>query len=380
MYDLVIKGGLVIDPSQGIHDYEDVALSEGKIVAVEKGLNAAQAKRVVDASGKIVTPGLVDLHAHVYDAVMPLGVEADSSCLTKGVTTVLDAGSAGYINFPGFRKYVIEKCRTRVYALLNMGAVGLMFFGTDFTPLSEDPRLINSERTVETIKENRNRILGIKWHNTSGPKALVWARQSANLANCRLMCENSAYFWLPLWHILRYLKAGDVLTHIFHGGPGIGILDEDGKVLSEVHKAIKRGVVLDVGHGSASFCFDTAEKAMDQGVTPDVISTDLHSGNINGPVFDMPTTLSKFLMLGLSLDDVILRSTFTPAKVMGLTESSGSLKVGMLGDVSVLKLNEGKFVFKDAMGNERIGDKKLIPTTVILGGQVVHDEDSPLNR
>jgi len=371
MYDIVIKGGLLVDPSQGIHEPKDVALSEGKVAAIEKELNAAQAKRVIDASDRIVAPALVDLHVHVYDAVMPLAVEADSVCLFKGVTTVLDAGSAGYLSFPGFKKYVMERCKTRVYALLNMVAVGLMFSGTNFTPLSEDPRLINLEKTVETVKENKESILGIKWHNTSGPKALIMARRAADLAECSLMCENSAYFWLPVSHVLQYLKPGDILTHTFHGGPGIGILDEDGKVFPEVYKAVKRGVVLDTGHGSASFSFDVAEKAIDQGVMPEVISTDLHTGSINGPVFDMPTTLSKFLMLGLSLDDIILRSTFTPAKAMGLDDRLGSLKVGMLGDVSIFKLEEGKFIFKDAIGKKRTGRQKLTPTTVILGGEVI---------
>lgn len=373
-YDVLIKGGLVIDPSQGIHEEKDVAISRGKIVAVEKGLNAAEAEQALDASGKIVTPGLVDLHVHVYDGVMPLCIEADSCCLRKGTTTILDAGSAGSLNFPGFKKHIIDRCRTRAYAMLNIGSIGLMLYGTELRPLLEDPRQVDVERTVKTIKENRETILGIKWHNTLGPRALVMARQAADLAQCKLMCENSAYFWLPVWNILNHLRKGDILTHTFQGGPSIGILDEDGKVRSEVFKAVKRGVVLDVGHGMASFSFDVAEKAIEQGLLPEVISTDLHSGNIKGPVFDMPTTLSKFLLLGLSLEDVILRATCKPAEVMGLSENIGTLEDGALGDVSVFEMREGRFVYMDAMGKKRIGRQKLVTKAVILGGQVIHNE------
>jgi len=370
-YDLLIKGGLVIDPSQEIHEKKDVAISEGRIVTVEKGLNAAEAKHVIDASNQIVTPGFVDFHVHVYDAVMPLCVEADSSCLTKGTTTVLDAGSAGYLNYSGFKKHVINKSKTRIYAMLNIGSLGLMLYGTVLAPMLEDPRQIDIERTIQTIKENKDSIIGIKWHNTLGPKALLLARQAADLANCPLMCENSAYFWLPVQHVLNYLKPGDILTHTFQGGPGLGILDEDGKVKPEVFKAVKRGITLDVGHGVASFSFNTAEKAIKQGLLPDTISTDLHTRNINGPVYDMPTTLSKFILLGLSLDEVVLRATYKPAKAMGLANNIGTLKPEAPADVAVLKLKKGKFILEDATGEKRIANQKLISTTTVKNGEIV---------
>lgn len=373
-YEVLIKGGIVIDPSQGIHEEKDVAISRGKIVTVEKGLNAAEAEHAIDASGRIVTPGLVDFHVHVYDAVMPFCIEADSCCLPKGTTTVLDAGSAGHLNFPGFKKHIVDQCRTRVYAMLNIGSIGLMLYGTNLKPLLEDTRQVDLERTVETVKENKDTILGIKWHNTLGPRALIMARQAADLAQCKLMCENSAYFWLPVWHILNHLSKGDILTHTFQGGPSIGILDEDGKVRSEVFKAVKRGVLLDIGHGMASFCFDVAEKAMKQGLLPNIISTDLYSGNINGPVFDMPTTLSKFLLLGLSLEDVVLRATCAPVEAMGLSDNVGNLKEGSLGDASIFEMREGRFVYEDAMGKKRIGRRRLVTAAVVLGGEVIHDE------
>jgi len=372
-YDVLVKGGTVVDPSQGIHEEMDVAISKGKVVEVRKGLSRTGAKHVVDASGKMVTPGLVDLHVHAYDAVMPLGVDVDSSCLMKGTTTAVDAGSSGYLNFPGLKKHVMRRCKTRVYAFLNIGSVGLATYGTSMQPLQENPSQVDVERTVETVKGNRDTIVGIKWHNSFGPGALLKAKRAAKLADCKLMCENSAEFWMPVSYVLDHLRSGDILTHVFQGGPNTGILGEGGEVRPEVLKAVDRGVVIDVGHGAASFSFRVAEKAMDQGLLPHVISTDLHSGNINGPVFDLPTTLSKFLMLGLSIEDVILRSTHEPAKVIGLANKIGSLKAGALGDVVTFGLKKGSFTFEDSLGEKRIGRQKLILGSVISGGQILRN-------
>jgi dihydroorotase len=370
-YDLLVKGGTVVDPSQGIDEERDVAISSGKIAEVRKGLSTSSAKQVLNASGRIVTPGLVDMHVHVYDAVMPLGVWPDSYCLPKGTTAVVDAGSSGYLNFPGLKKHIIDRSRTRVYALMNIGSLGLMTFATDMEPLQTDPRQVDIAKTVKVIQENRGTVVGIKWHNTFGPDALLSARVAADRAGTIVMCENSAVFWLPVSYVLNYMKKGDILTHVFQGGPSPGILDEDGNVRSEVLKAVKRGVITDVGHGAGSFSFEIAEKAIGQSFLPDVISTDLHTGNINGPVFDLPTTLSKFLALGLSVEDVVLRATSGPARAIGLADSLGTLRVGAPADVAVLRLEKGDFVFEDSTGGRRKGKQRLVTDAVVREGRTV---------
>ncbi len=370
-YDLLVKGGTLVDPSQGINEERDVAISDGKVAEIRRGLSISSAEQVVNADGRIVTPGLVDMHAHVYDAVMPLGICPDSYCLPKGTTTVVDAGSSGHLNFPGLKKYIIDRTRTRVYALLNIGSLGLMTFATSMEPLQTDPRQVDIANTVKTVQENRDSIVGIKWHNTYGPNALLSARAAADRASTIMMCENSAVSWLPVSNVLDYMKKGDILTHVFQGGPAPGILGEDGNVRSEVLKAVKRGIVVDVGHGAGSFSFEVAEKAMGQGFLPDVISTDLHTRNINGPVFDMPTTLSKFLALGLSIEDVVLRATSGPARAIGLADGLGTLRIGAPADVVVLRLEKGDFVFEDSLGKRRKGKQRLATDAVIRGGRKV---------
>ncbi|HYA21806.1 MAG TPA: amidohydrolase/deacetylase family metallohydrolase [Thermoproteota archaeon] len=367
-YDLLVKGGTLVDPSQGIGEQRDVAVSDGKVAEIRRGLSTSSAKQVVDADGLIVAPGLVDIHTHVYDAVMPLGINPDLCCLSKGTTTAVDAGSSGYLNFPGLKEHIIDRSSTRIYALLNIGSLGLMTYGTDLEPLQTDPRQVDVANTVRAIRENRDSVVGIKWHSTYGPKALLSARAAADKAGTIMMCENSAASWVPVSSVLDYMKRGDILTHAFQGGPAPGILDENGSVKPEVLKAVKRGVVIDVGHGAGSFSFETAEKAIGQGLLPDVISTDLHARSVNGPVFDMPTTLSKFLALGLSVEDVVIRATSGAARAVGLQNGAGTLRVGAAADVVVLRLETGDFVFEDSLGKKRKGERRLITDTVVRGG------------
>jgi len=371
-YDLLIKGGLLVDPAQEINEKRDVAFLGGKVAAVEVSIPASSADKVVDAEGKIVTPGLIDLHTHVYYHVSPrLGVEPDSSHLMKGATTVLDVGSAGFIVFPGFRKHVIERAKTRIYALVCIGSLGLITFGYDnIKSTLLNMELIDVDATVKCIEENRDVVKGVKWHRMYGQKALIAARQAADRAGCLLMCENSAIYWHPLDVVLKYLRSGDVLTHCFQGGPAPTVLDEDGNVRPEVEKAVRRGVVLDVGHGMGSFSFSVAERAILQGLLPTTVSTDLHMLNINGPVYDIGTTLSKFLLLGLTLEQVIERATINPAKVLGVDDRLGHLKPDAVGDAVVWQLLEGRFPLRDVLGVERIGQRLLGPVNVISSGSL----------
>jgi len=369
MYEIIVKNGLLIDPAEGVHERRDIAIAEGKVAAVEPRIDGAQAERVIDAEGLIVTPGLIDLHVHVCHHIAPLAVNPEAACLAKGSTTVLDVGSLGNLLFQGFRRYVIECSKARIYVLLNIGSLGLISSapGESWSMLYNDTfatsLFINYDETLRVIQANRDVILGIKWHGTYGRRALPAARRAADAVGGILMAENHHN---P--ETLYFLNRGDILTHIYHPHRTHGVLDPDGKVPSEYYTAMKRGVVFDVGHGAGSFAWDVAEKAIEQGIRPDTISTDLHTGSINGPAFDLPTTLAKFLHLGFTLDEVIRASTARPAEVLGKLGEIGTLKPGAAGDVAVFKLEEGKYPLVDVVKQERMGSQRLVPMTVIKGG------------
>jgi len=382
MYDLLIKGGFIIDPYQGIEGIRDVAFKDGKVAKVEGEIDPKDSVEVLDASGKIVTPGFIDLHTHVYWGVSHFGVEADETCLTKGVTTVIDAGSSGALNFPGFKRFIIKKSMTRIYAFLHISSMGLT------TPLGigelNDFRYLDFDKAVEVAKENRKSILGVKIRLNKdivgdfGPQALRLAKEAARKIGVPLMVhpgilpEN-----LPLSYILSILEKGDILTHCLPPPyppllPHPSILNKKGEVIPEVWSALKRGVIFDVGHGKGSFSFSTAEKALGQGLTPTTISTDLHTYSINYPVIDLPTTLSKFMFLGLSLPKVIELSTAAPASVLGMNGKIGTLKEGAEGDAVVLTVDKGEFVFWDVLDEKRIGREKIKVVNVIKSGKIVH--------
>lgn len=373
-YDIVIKNGTVIDPSQDIHEVMDVAISKSKIIDLRRGINASNARYVIDASGMIVTPGLIDLHVHCCYGIIHIAIDPELACLAKGSTTVVDAGSTGELNFMGFKRYVIRNSRTRVFALLNIESLGMIEYSRPNQKWAslitgKDELFINVEGTVDVIKENRDVILGIKWahHSLRGVKL---AREAADKAGCLLMAENHHQ---P--ETLKYMKKGDIITHLYHGlhqEEHDGLLDEDGNVQSEFFDAKRRGVIMDVGHGARSFRWPVAEKAIEEGIKPDTISTDLYIDSLNGPARDMPTTMSKFLFLGLSLEEVIRASTTTPAEVIKKQEYIGTLKVGACGDVAIFKLEEGKFPLFDVAGEGRISRQRLVTVRVIRNGEVVY--------
>ncbi|MEM2906141.1 MAG: amidohydrolase/deacetylase family metallohydrolase [Candidatus Bathyarchaeia archaeon] len=373
MYDLIVKDGSLIDPAQGIEERMDIAVSDGRIAAVETRLPGA-AKQVMDAGGLIVTPGLVDIHVHVCHDISYIGVDPEASCLLRGSTTVLDAGSTGHLQFRGFKRYVIDTSKTRIYALLNIESLGMIEYG-----LREQwPKLIDgldevftrmfvSPRTVETIQRNRDVLLGLKWAH-HGLEALRAAREAADEAGCLLMAENH---FEP--ETLRYMKRGDIVTHLYHGltaRPHDGVLDEDGRVQPEFFDAVKRGVVMDVGHGAGSFSWNVAEEALKQGLKPDTISTDLHVNSVNGPAYDMPTTMAKFLHLGFSLEEVVRASTARPAEALGKLGEIGTLKPGACADLVLFKLEEGRFSLSDTKKQLRVAARRLRPMMVVKGGEV----------
>lgn len=379
MYDLVVRGGRVIDPEQQLDAPLDVAVIGPRIAAVGADLTRRGVRReIVDAAGLLVTPGLVDLHTHVYWGVAPLGVEPDPACLARGVTTAVDAGSAGASTFPAFHRYVIEVSATRIVAMLNISTIGMArddVAKTEAVGELEDIRWANVERALDVARAYADAIVGIKvrlGEGQVGPdpdqcrEALRRTRQVADAIGKPAMVHIGATP-VALDELLSNLNTGDVVTHCYHGRRE-GVLDERGKVRASVREAVRRGINFDVGHGMGSFSFPVARAALEQDLLPGTISSDIHTWSIAGPAHDLVTTASKLLHLGVPLTEVLRRVTSTPARVVNLTGRIGTLAPGAAADISLLRLVEGEWRFRDAEGNVEIGGRRLEPVAVIRGG------------
>jgi len=382
VHDLVIRDGTLIDPLQGIYEKKDIAISNGKIEEIENGISTGNALKVIDASGLIVTPGFVDIHAHVARDVVRLSIDPEENCLIQGTTSVVDAGSSGELNFIPFRDFVIKKSNIRILAFLNIESLGMIEFidsssgNTDqeWAELLNSPKalmFVNLENTKKTIRKNRQTILGIKWAH-HGLDLLKLARKSADELGCLVMAESR---YVPT--SLRYLKTGDVATHIFHYAfhritkRHDGITQDCKTIHPEVFSAAKRGVVLDVGHGKGSFSWDVARLALKEGLEPDTISTDLWVGNVNGPVYDLPTTMAKFLHLGMSLEKVVETVTSKPASVLGRIEEFGTLKPGAQADIVAFRRQRKTKVLTDCYGKSEKAGEIIVPVHVVKGGSIV---------
>jgi dihydroorotase len=372
LYDLLIKDGVVIDPSQGIHEKRDIAVTNGMIELVEKDISPDSAKETIETEGFFVTPGLIDLHVHIYPGVSHYGVDPDTHCLSHGVTTVVDAGSSGADTFEGFRKYIVNVSSTRIFAFLNISSMGMI---SPRIGELEDIRFANIEKAIEVIERNRDVIQGVKVRlaknivGEHGIRPLLLAKRAAEAVKMPLMVHPQPNPQISLSDILAELRNRDILTHSFHGFKD-GIIDVEGYIRDDVREAIKRGVVLDIGHGKGSFSFDVAEKALSQGVVPETISSDLHHYNVFGPVYNLSTTVSKFLHLGLTIDDALSKVTSTPSKLLGIDTHLGNLKKGSISDISIFELRNGQFKFEDTMGKVVVGKKFMEPIAVIKGGHV----------
>ncbi len=370
-YDLIIKGGTVLDPSQGINSAKDVGLFGGKVAAIENSISDKEASEILDASGLIVVPGLIDLHVHNYWGVTHYGIEPDSTNIGNGVTTALDAGSAGAKTFPAFRRYVLERCDTRLLALLNISAIGMI--SPNIGEL-EELEMADVPLAIKAGRDNRGFILGIKARLSeaiAGDNDIEIVRRAIEAAEAidGFVMIHVGITKTSLEELVTMLRPGDVVTHSFHGHPH-GILDDAGKVFDGIIEAQKKGVVFDIGHGAGSFSFKVAEKALTQGFYPGNISSDLHVYNIEGPVFNQVTTLSKFLHLGMSLGDVVKLSTETSAQTIGRKNDLGTLKVGAEGDVSILKLEEGAFTLTDSYGVSVEAKRRIEHVKTVKGGKV----------
>jgi dihydroorotase len=375
-YDLILRGGRVIDPSQKIDAVTDVAFSRGTVARIGQNLSADGGTDVRDVSGLIVTPGLIDLHTHVYWGGTSLGIDAEEFCRTSGVTTAIDTGSAGPGNFAGFRKHVIEPSAVRILAYLHVSFAGIYAFSkTVMVGESEELRLMAPAEAAEVADANRDVVIGIKVRvgrnasGTSGAAPLDIALQAANEVGLPLMCHID--FPPPSYEeVLERLRPGDVLTHAFRPFPNAPI-DRQGRVKDAVLRARQRGVLFDIGHGKGSFAFKTARAMLANAFYPDTISSDIHALCIDGPVFDQVTTLSKFLCMGMPLADVIAASTVNAATALKRPEL-GSLKPGSVGDATILTVEEGRFDYVDVVGEHLIGDRKIGSRGVVIAGRWWH--------
>jgi dihydroorotase len=380
-FDLVLRGGRVVDPSQKLDAVSDVAFSGGKVAMVGNALKVDPGTDVRDVSGYIVTPGLIDLHTHVYWGGTSIGIDAEEFCRTSGVTTAIDTGSAGPGNFAGFRKHVIEPSQVRILAYLHVSHAGI--YGYSHRVMvgeSEEIRLMNPIDAVEVADANRDLIVGIKvrvGRNSSGASGIVplqIALEAANEVGMPLMCHIDHP--PPSYEeVVSLLRPGDVLTHAFRPFPNSPATAQ-GTVKKVVLEARERGVFFDIGHGKGSFAFKTARAMLANGFYPDTISSDIHILCINGPAFDQVTTMSKFLCMGMPFPDVVAASTVNAAMALRRPEL-GSLKPGSVGDATLLSIREGKFDYVDVVGEHLTGDRKIASEGVVIGGRWWHPNESP---
>jgi dihydroorotase len=372
-FDLILRGGRVIDPSQNIDRVADVGFQDGKAAAIGPDLPMGPNTAMRDVTGRIVTPGLIDLHTHVYWGGTSLGIDADQFARTSGVTTSVDTGSAGPGNFAGFRTHVIERSEARILAYLHVSYAGIWGFGEEVhVGESEDIRLMAPRSAAQVADANRDVIVGIKirlGRHASGQQGMSpfeYAIQVAEEVGMPIMAHIDEP--PPSYEeLVSRLRPGDVLTHCFRPFPNCPATAQ-GTVKPAVREARDRGVLFDIGHGMGSFAFKTARAMLANGFPPDTISSDVHQLCINGPAFDQVTTMSKFLCMGMDLADVIRRSTVNAAMALKRPEL-GTLSPGAVGDATVLSIEEGQFEYRDVVGEVLTGDRRIRSEGVVIGGR-----------
>jgi dihydroorotase len=376
MAELVLKGGRVIDPGQNLDGIADVVFADGRVKAVGRDAPHGRDAEIRDAKGLIVTPGLIDLHTHVYWGGTSLGVDAPALARSSGTTTFVDAGSAGPGNFLGFRRHVIEPAPVRILPYLNISFAGIYAFSASvMVGECADVRLLDLRECRKVAEENRDLVVGIKVRvgrgagGASGVVPLDMALEVAEAVGLPVMCHLD--FPPPSrLEVVTRLRKGDVLTHCFRPFPNAPVAPEGG-VREEIAAARERGVIFDIGHGQGSFGFGTARAMLAAGFLPDVISSDVHSLSIDGPAFDLLHTLSKFLVLGVPLPQVIKAATSAPAAAINRPEL-GSFKPGSVGDATLISVDEGEFTYRDVLAEPLRGSKKLAARGVVLGGKWWH--------
>jgi dihydroorotase len=378
MYDIVITGGRVIDPAQNIDGTMDVAINGDKIAALEKDLPAQEGQQTIDARGKVVTPGLIDNHVHVFDGIMKIAVEPDIAGVKHGVTTVMDCGSAGEKTFNAFPKYILPAAQTKVFCLLHLCSFGLI----------PEPELdgwdeVKLDAMAETIEANRAIIKGVKLRlvgklvASAGVEVVKAAKKIAGQFNLPIMIHIGDWDNLVPASVtpecLSVMGAGDILAHVYSGNQG-NVIKSDGSILPELKAARERGVIMETATGRNNFSFAVARKCLAEGILPDIISTDLTYRSTNGPTYNLPFTMAKFMALGLDLKETVAMTTINPARAIREEKKIGSLKPGMAADVSILEVQSGAWTLADTPGETITADKLVMPITAIKDGTVIPAE------
>ncbi|HZO38026.1 MAG TPA: amidohydrolase/deacetylase family metallohydrolase [Methylomirabilota bacterium] len=381
MFDLLLKGGSVLDPAQDLRGALDVAVQDGKIASVAANIPASEAKRVIHVPGKTVTPGLIDLHTHVFDGVAANGVHPDIAGVHAGVTTVVDAGSSGCATFSAFPRHILPKCETEVIPLLHICQTGL---ATNPDIIAESS--IDFDGTLKVARENKGLIKGIKARMVSpaleifGMEMPRLAKRAARESGVPLMVHigdtTKRYDPNVVRELLPLLEPGDIVTHLFTANPG-GVLDTNGKLVPEAKELAARGVWLDTAHGRMNFGFNVGRRVLDQGLTPHCISTDLTIPGRANTVHSMVEIMARFLGMGFTLEQVIAMSTANPARAIGEAHRLGSLAVGRQADISVLEVRDGRWVVYDTLRDSMKIDKTVVPVLTVKRGRVFEPEWGP---
>jgi dihydroorotase len=379
-FDLLIKGGEVLDPSQRLRGVRDIGIRNGVVESVQAAIPAERALRVIDATGRLVTPGLIDLHAHTYPYGSGIGIPADELVPHQGTTTAISAGDAGANNFAAFRRFIVASTRTRLYAFVHIANIGLAGFPV--------PELYNidyarTEDAARTLAENADIVVGIKVRMSENViarngleplKRAIRACELSGVPGAKVMCHIGGVENRKLMaDILDTLRPGDILTHCYSGAPSLANdftnIVQDGKLLPAALDAKRRGVHFDVGHGGGSFDYTVAEAAIAAGATPDTISSDIHvfSGNTPGMPY-LTWVMSKFLNMGFTLEQVVAMATINAAKAIGKLPKLGTLQVGAPGDATVLEVVNGPVEFVDTRNNKRTGNVHIRPVQTVSGG------------
>jgi dihydroorotase len=370
-YELLIKAGRVIDPSQSLNTVTDIAINGGKVAAISPNIDSREAVRTVRAVGQIVTPGLIDLHVHGFEGVSQWGINIDQYCVARGVTTGVDAGTCGGDSFDGFRRTVIEPARTRLVAFINIARVGLI--GTPGELI--DPRMIDGPVALQAAKKHADVIVGLKvrcGRNYSGPNDLHAVKETRKVCDAigkpLMMHINTPY--TPMEQLLNETRAGDIITHAFRKKGQGGVVGPDGHVSDYIRRAREKGILFDIGHGSGGFSFASTEAAVKEGFLPSTISSDIHAHCAMGPVFDLLTTMSKLMVVGLSLEKVLELVTVAPARAIHKEDEIGSLKIGRRADLVVFDLVQGNFSLVDSEREIRQATQKLSPALILREGRL----------
>ena len=372
-FDLLLTGGTVVNPATKTHQKLDIGLRDDRITALGADLPRAEAKRVIDVTGCYVTPGLIDFHVHSYWGVNPYGCDLDALCRGTGVTTTMDAGSAGPVNLLGFRRLVYEPSKTRMLGFVALAQHGVLNAPGELLNLD----FADSDGAAQAVSDNRDIEVGIKVRlhkkaiGENSRKALRLAIKAGEATGTPIMVHVGDTA-IGMDEIAATLRSGDIITHCYTPRKP-SIIDDKGKLLPEVRDAKERGVIFDVGHASGHFDFDLVERAMGEGLLPDIISSDLH-GRMTQPGFgivgDLPTTLTKFLSLGLSLEQIIANCTTNPARAVGWQDRIGSLEIGRGADIAVLQVIDEPTTLRDSSGNERLHKQRIAVKWTIRAGEV----------